>query len=208
MQMGLGCRFLHDLQDHEFVYGNENIQIVYDTYPIGKLHFLVIPKQHVLSAAMYTECSELFRCIKELGECLRETGLSYVIYEHGNVSENATSNLSIDHAHVHVVVCENLQLVFEKFTRDLRSYIEIRSFAEGITNISLSTPYHILCDSAGKGVYTYDSLPSQYFRKVIASVSGDTVWDWKANPRWFENYKEQYASMRRKYACLVKEKMS
>ena len=89
------------------LYEDEQVVAFYDINPQAKVHFLVVPKKHIASAAMLTEedgalLGHIFAVIAKLA---KEQGLeSYRVVS--NIGEQAGQ--SVPHLHFHVLAKRSL----------------------------------------------------------------------------------------------------
>lgn len=116
-------------KETEIVKENEDLVCFRDIYPAAPHHYLVIPKEHIVS------CLSLEFCHKSLVERMAEMGKA-VLQEQG-VSDMADIKLgfhippytSVDHLHLHVVAPSSQisEYVAHKFTPGER-YVEAHPF--------------------------------------------------------------------------------
>ena len=90
------------------LYEDEQVVAFYDINPQAKVHFLVVPKKHIASAAMLTEedgalLGHIFAIIAKLA---KEQGLENGYRIISNVGEDAGQ--TVKHLHFHVLGGEKL----------------------------------------------------------------------------------------------------
>ena len=159
---------------------NEDMYAVPGFGPQVFPYVLLISRRHFscLSDATPRERRSLFRILQGLRASSLFVGGSMCVFEHGGCKNRTQS--CIDHFHLHIV----------DGTLDLRSYLEAEYVCEDVAVTSeaafvASTRYLFagFYDRSHeiKGILARSPEPeSQYFRRKIATVTGQAQWDWRA----------------------------
>lgn len=108
MENCLFCKIAEGEIPSNKLYEDEQVVAFYDIAPQAKVHFLVVPKQHIASAAELTEADsallgQIFAVIAKLA---KETGLDNGYRVISNVGEDAGQ--TVKHLHFHVLGGEKL----------------------------------------------------------------------------------------------------
>jgi ATP adenylyltransferase len=148
---------------------------------------LVVSTRHYISAGAlpHDALAELRDTIEAVVTAMRSTGRTPAVFEHGPVCENTVVGCGIDHCHIHVAPLEF----------DLYSEAAQLSKAAGIRwepapAINATKAYHeggrpyLYIEQNGlRQIGTSSNIPSQFFRRVIASQQGrPEEFDWKRHP--------------------------
>lgn len=144
---------------------------------------LIVTKGHYLNMALlpnayYQELDEVKTATRR--ELTEKFGLP-VLFEHGPACPGESAGCGIDHAHWHAVplpfdLLPDLEARFRR--RHLQSATELRRvFYEG-------SSYLFYENQLGDAyLFTMDSLPSQFFRRLVAEKIGKPqYWDWHTDP--------------------------
>lgn len=104
----LFCKIADGSIPSKKVYEDEQVVAFYDINPQAKVHFLVVPKEHIASAAELTQADgallgHIFEVIAGLA---KETGLENGYRVISNVGEDAGQ--TVKHLHFHVLGGEKL----------------------------------------------------------------------------------------------------
>ncbi|TQK44047.1 HIT domain-containing protein [Streptomyces sp. SLBN-118] len=186
------CDVLNDAETTPFrgLFGREELQsevlaradgfvVVADVAPLTRGHVLIVPDEHALSMADLSPAAlaglEMLR--RHVTSVIREGFASEVVaFEHGLCDPNLSSACGIDHAHLHVVPLD--QPVAPRFResfacRDIGSLSELPQVNEA------RQEYLLLIDQEGAHHFAAAQVPtSQFFRKMIAEISGELLWKW------------------------------
>lgn len=145
---------------------------------------LIVSKDHYVSAGALPQGAlvELRKTIDTVANGMRQATKTAAVFEHGPVCENTVVGCGIDHCHVHVAPLEfDLYSEATQLSREAR----IRwAFAEDVTTTKVyheaGEPYLYIEQNGLRRIGTSVSLPSQFFRRVIASRQGrPEEFDWK-----------------------------
>lgn len=102
MEDCLFCKIIAGEIPSKKVYEDDNVYAFYDINPQAPVHFLVIPKQHIASAAAVTpeNSAVVARCFEVIAKITKELGLeSFRVVS--NIGEQAQQ--SVFHLHFHVL---------------------------------------------------------------------------------------------------------
>ena len=181
---------LCDCQKHfDIIWENQRVCLVFDNYGLHYGHLLLIPKKHVLNLSyVYLEVSSFLPEIVRQMQEFFETDI--FVYEHGNISENQTSNYSIDHAHLHFLpVFQSTKSIIDTLTKGITSEkIKFSNFYEQ----KQKYPYHLLAVNGVEAIFTFNKLKSEAFREVYAICEGVEFWDWKIFGEVIKKYNQQH----------------
>ena len=108
MEDCLFCKIAAGAIPAKKLYEDEQVVAFYDIAPQAKVHFLVVPRQHIGSAAELTEADgallgHIFAVIAQLA---KETGLEGGYRVISNIGEDAGQ--TVKHLHFHVLGGEKL----------------------------------------------------------------------------------------------------
>lgn len=108
MENCLFCKIAEGEIPSKKLYEDEQVVAFYDIAPQAKVHFLVIPKQHIASAAALTEADSalLGHIFAVIAKLAKETGLDNGYRVISNVGEDAGQ--TVKHLHFHVLGGEKL----------------------------------------------------------------------------------------------------
>lgn len=171
-----------DLRTHE-VYRSNNFRIVEDIAPLVPNHQLLIPNKHYLSIAATVEDrgpNEIDRILRHVaGEVGGEDDHElWTMFEHGSTETSEPDRYCcINHAHLHIVPLETRylpdQLLADGF-KCTSSSSHIGSLA------SYHTEEYLLHGSVNLfNVYQRETIPSQYFRRIIGESMQNPFWNWR-----------------------------
>lgn len=150
----------------------DTLLMVSDAYPVVDGHMLILNKQHITSFghARNKQRDEVCKLMQYLAPKFSSLGDELIFFEHGNMFENAGSNPSIDHAHIHVLPTSKKLGSF--FPAD-RIIIDFR----GLGNLVSKMSYYFFWEiSSGLSFAGPDSdIESQFIRKI----AGDDDWNWR-----------------------------
>lgn len=147
---------------------------------------LAIPREHILSSSALSarRRSELWHRADRAVALVASSYGPATVFEHGAVVPGSVVGCGVDHAHIHVV-----PLSFDlaelarshPLGRDLTwtPINDIRSVQDSQTVLS---PYLVIQGPSGLGWRAAGSIPSQFFRRVIADAIGcPSQFDWRAD---------------------------
>jgi ATP adenylyltransferase len=148
---------------------------------------LIISKRHYLSvgAMPYLVRKELEYLSKDLCHVLSNLYCRPSIFEHGPSLTGSYVGCGIDQAHLHIVPINfDLTLAIESLSAQhgLNWNCNVGNTYEGLSLASSSKkPYLYYCDWRGNSQYcTSENIPSQFFRKAIAShIGAPNIYDYK-----------------------------
>lgn len=108
MEDCLFCKIAEGEIPSKKLYEDEQVVAFYDIAPQAKVHFLVIPKHHIDSAAALTEADGalLGHIFAVIGKLAQQTGLENGYRVISNVGEDAGQ--TVKHLHFHVLGGEKL----------------------------------------------------------------------------------------------------
>ena len=164
------------------VFKTPNFLVVPDIAPIVEGHLLLITAKHYLSSGeVINRHYNEFNTLKQhTARALTQVYQSPIFLEHGSVFDKEAGN-SIVHAHMHCVPFST------------RKQIDINGgMLPRVKSPSLNTlgeyakgkkPYLYLETGHGESyVYPVNSaIPSQFWRRVVATEIGVKQWDWRAS---------------------------
>ena len=173
------------------VWENQKVCLAFDNYGLHYGHLLLIPKKHVLNMSLvYSNIKGLVYEIIMNMEKFFQTEI--VVYEHGNVVENQTTNYSIDHAHIHFLpVFQSTENIIDILSKNI--IFEKTNFS-GFYEQEQKHSYHLLSVNSVETIYTVCKLESEAFRKAYAECEGVQFWDWKIYGEAIQQYNKIHYS--------------
>lgn len=148
---------------------------------------LIVPRRHILSmrACTLDEVKEFRSLTANLRTVLQEEyRCGVVTFEHGPARASTRMGCGVDHAHLHVVPTE-LDLLAQagSIDPDLRWGV-VDAYAS-IAQVSGTRDYLFYSDQGAiEYVATGTNIPSQFFRRLIARLTGQAdQWNWRDHPR-------------------------
>ena len=145
---------------------------------------LVVSTTHYVSAGAlpHDALVELRDTIDMVASAMRSADKTAAIFEHGPICENTVVGCGIDHCHVHIVPLEfDLHAEAAQLSREFRMRWEPASDL-GATKLyhEGGLPYLYIEQNGLRRIGTSPNIPSQFFRRVIASRQGrPKEFDWK-----------------------------
>ncbi len=170
------------------LFESDNFLVIPSLGAIVEGWLLIIPKEHFISMGYIDNenmLSELEELIEKVGDLVQSTHGDYVIFENGAYSQNNLVGCGVDYAHVHVVPTEhNLIHEIESKFNVFYNWTSVKNLKDTCKFIRQSKPYLYYRDQSKKSfVTTNENIPSQLFRRAIASSIGiDDKYDWKKYP--------------------------
>ena len=138
---------------------------------------------------------ELKRLLQEIKDKVRQCyGMDTVCFEHGSVSCTNRFGGCINHAHIHIVPCE--ESLISQFADYQMEYIKLDVIDELKLFGETGNPYLYFQDTDGQQyAITSDFVISQFFRQLLARSHGvSDQWDWRSNLN-LENVAKTYEKM-------------
>lgn len=150
-------------------------------------HVMVVSKSHALSAAALDarSAATLVDVLARVQEVIRSRWGSAVTFEHGPSVAGSSVGCTVDHAHVHVLPQPaNLEDHFEQQARAL-AWVKVPSISHATRWAGVERPYLYIGFDGGSGfVATGQSIPSQFFRRLVTDACGDTrSFNWRVDSR-------------------------
>jgi diadenosine tetraphosphate (Ap4A) HIT family hydrolase len=147
---------------------------------------LVVSTTHYVSAGAlpHDVLAELRDTIDAVATAMRHTSRTVAIFEHGPACENTVVGCGIDHCHIHIVPLE-FDLYSEAAQLSNETGIRWKPAADIATTKRYHDgghPYLYIEQNGLRRIGTSTNLPSQFFRRVIASQQGrPKEFDWKGH---------------------------
>jgi diadenosine tetraphosphate (Ap4A) HIT family hydrolase len=169
------------------LYETENFAVVPSLGSIVEGWLLIIPKNEIISygylqsTALYNELESL---IDYVGGFVKKLYGDFVVFENGACSQNKLVGCGVDYAHIHIVpTTRNLINIIEIEFGIYYDWKPIASLQETANYIQNNQPYLFYRNQQNESfITTTDNIPSQLFRKALASASGvSEKYDWKTN---------------------------
>lgn len=164
------------------VYQTDHFVVIPTLGALVEGYLLIVSKAHYESIRQIPKefISEFDEVVHKVKSVIRSTyGKNSVCFEHGAASCSNKFGGCIDHAHLHVVPCEEtLSETIREFGMEL---MPIPSLAALSDIVDRSQPYLYWEDPEESKYVIQDSfVPSQFFRKIIAHhYSVIEQWDWR-----------------------------
>lgn len=147
---------------------------------------LVVPRRHVLATAALSssEIADLRHLAAAQAQRLVATfGLTVYQFEHGPAEAGSPVGCSVDHAHVHLVPLNfDLLEAARRYAPDT-AWTHVRQFEEVQRNYASGLSYLHACGPDGNLAAFGATLPSQFFRRVIANYLNLGDPEWRRTPR-------------------------
>jgi len=149
---------------------------------------LVIPREHKVNFADWRlqYSHEPLDIISELLDHVRVPAHRAIWFEHGPDHVGSVIGCGVDHAHLHVLI--DPPFVFEDFVTAVRKATDLDWMLSTPSEVYSSLPQHCSYLVAGGGDETIStqntsSVGSQFFRRIIANLSGQPeAWNYKTHP--------------------------
>jgi diadenosine tetraphosphate (Ap4A) HIT family hydrolase len=153
--------------------------VIGDVAPVREGHVLIIPRSHVpalakVSKEALAELDLLFaRITAALAAAYR---IPVIAFEHGMCEPDVDRSCGVDHAHLHVVPCD--QPVAGRFRAEFDA-VELGSLDDLSQVGNDGYEYLLMIDVDRRLYYASAFAPTrQYFRRVVAELSGEALWNW------------------------------
>lgn len=172
----MNCPLCEVKKNFDLLIESSSTYLVYDNYGLHYGHLLIIPKVHVLNMSLiFDSASQSIHSTITHMQSYFNTDIA--VYEHGNTEENKKSNISIDHAHLHILpIIHQRHNLFDAFKSNTKTY---DSTLDDFYISKAERPYHLLSINGMEAVYSYEKLPSEFFRKIYSDCENISLWDWK-----------------------------
>lgn len=196
------CPFGEELKNKKNVLlESENFFIVPALGQMGiEGYLLLCSKKHYIGVSsipknLEGELEEMIGRVKKSLKKIYNTEV--VVFEHGPKTSCSKGGGCLDHAHLHIIplkidIIRYLSKIFK--LKLIRSFTALKRVVK-----KTNTSYIYIESSAGKRyvISVEVPLPSQYLRRVIASLVGISCWDWKKNSD-FKTFQKTIRSLRRR----------
>jgi diadenosine tetraphosphate (Ap4A) HIT family hydrolase len=163
------------------IWQSEDLTIVPTIGQIVEGHVLILPKKHITafgdaSARMIQGLTSVKHLLKEI--LLRRYG-GCIFFEHGTRSDHC-GGCGIYHAHMHA-----LPIPYDSnpvgLLKDI-SFLETENLQSAFAKINRESSYLFFENTSSRCfVAEVSYLPSQTFRRAVANLAGNPVWDWRAH---------------------------
>lgn len=147
---------------------------------------LVVSKEHRISAGALPQQTllELRETVGRVAGMMRRSHTSVAVFEHGPICDKTSVGCGIDHCHIHVA-----PLGFDLWSAAGSLSLEHQISWRAVSDISatkllyeVGKPYLYVEQDGSSRIGTSRSLPSQFFRRVIASHQGRPhAFDWRTH---------------------------
>lgn len=169
---------------NEILFETDNFIVVPSLGALVEGWLLIVPKKEYLSF-QYLENDSLVKELENLsnyiGEIIEKEYGYVTMFEHGAKHVKSTVGCGVDYAHLHLVPINfDLILGLENFLNIRYNWNKINSL-QNVFHSEKKTEYLYYKDFEGNSFLVNDKeIPSQLFRKVIASFLNDPEkFDWK-----------------------------
>lgn len=169
------------------VWETEHFVVVPSLGALVEGHVMVVSRRHALSSAALDarSATTLGDVLTRVQEVIRSRWGSAVTFEHGPCVAGSSVGCTVDHAHVHVLPQPaNLKRHFELQARALE-WVEVPSILDATTWAGVDRPYLYIGFDGGSGfAATGQSIPSQFFRRLVTDACGDArSFNWRVDHR-------------------------
>jgi diadenosine tetraphosphate (Ap4A) HIT family hydrolase len=188
------CPLCNPDKNFDVIFKNKEIFIAFDNYQLSYSHILISPIAHQLATAKCNNIN-LFSPMEEIITLYNNKNMTAVIYEHGNTTENLTNNISVDHAHIHIIGMDhslNEKLLDKILDNRWEKHKNVISCLSTDHNYS----YHMLSINGLETYLSREHFPSQFFRKKYAKQLNIQHWDWKTEGAQIRENIEKYDIMK------------
>jgi diadenosine tetraphosphate (Ap4A) HIT family hydrolase len=171
---------IHPIFD-KIIWNNEDFVIVPAKGSLVEGYLLIIPRKHYHSMAHLPskQMSDLARIKSAVRGRLETCFGNPIFFEHGPVCKTNPVGSCIDHAHLHCVPFKEDLVPIMQELYDLKRISKYCDIAEALT-VDQSYMYYE-SQAEEQFVFFSTTVPSQYFRKIIAVKLGIPYeWDWSS----------------------------
>jgi len=169
------------------LYETENFVVIPSLGSIVEGWLLIIPKKEIISYGYLqstTLYNELESLIDHIGSFVKKLYGDFVVFENGTYCQNKLIGCGVDYAHIHIVPTEyNLINIIESKFEIYYDWKQVDSIKESANYIKNNQPYLYYRNQQNKPfITTSENIPSQLFRRALASTMGvEDEYDWKNN---------------------------
>lgn len=169
----------------EIIYESENFVAVPTRGALIEGWLLIVPRAHhfcigEFGPELFAEF-QLFR--REVQGAIETTYGGSVAFEHGPASSQRPAGCGVDHAHLHIVPWHG------SFAGAVREHGSPKFAWRSVTGCEALRAFHdrgedylYFEESDGNAFATSGPIPSQYFRRIVASELGESeLFDWKTH---------------------------
>lgn len=136
---------------------------------------LIIPKEHTLSMKNFYTKNEFKNITEKIVPAMQKKYGKLIAFEHGSNIEGSITACGTDHAHLHIVPCQN-SLVNDLLISNLKWE---KCYASEVAEKVIDKEYLFYLDVNGNKIdqmigylHILDYPISQYFRKILAEKIG------------------------------------
>lgn len=150
--------------------------IVKDKHPIINDHYLFVPKSHSLSFLSLTK-KQIYDGLHIIETFIKSKKTdNWFIFEKGNITENISQEISVDHTHIHI--SRFISNINEKLNNSL-SFNNIEDVKEYFERKRFS--YYLYSEFPFTSFVIGNSkeIKSQFIREQIAIQYNTANWNWK-----------------------------
>jgi diadenosine tetraphosphate (Ap4A) HIT family hydrolase len=187
----------HDAKSR-ILWRNSEFALIPSLGPLAEGHLLLIPTYHTLSFANLpkTILANAENLVASVKQFFSERGRQILVFEHGSLvltscdyekrRKKAICGACTDHAHIHIVPSVSAQLVISTIEKmhvhtnktTIKSLLGLRE------ELDPALAYILIGGSDTKSwlIFALEYVPSQFMRKLVASLIGLTEWDWRQFP--------------------------
>jgi diadenosine tetraphosphate (Ap4A) HIT family hydrolase len=150
---------------------------------------LVVPREHALNAAALSDedLGRLEVLVSEIVEEWQPLFGAVTVFEHGPARPSSPAGCGVDHAHLHVVPTEGIDLIGAARTAlDELTWIEGASIADARAAVDAGLDYLYAHTGHGDSAWLAigQSVPSQALRRVMAAeLKRPDEFDWRCYPQ-------------------------
>lgn len=194
----------HGLESR-IVYETDNFAVIPTLGALVEGYLLVVSKKHYecigkLPDDLLLELDKVVDKVKSVIWSVYKENV--VCFEHGAISCSNKFGGCVDHAHLHIVPCND---VLSSMIKDCGMELVPIDSTDTLSHIAdKNQPYLYWEDSDGRKFVIQDGfIPSQFFRKIIASYySVAEQWDWRQDLN-LENLLKTYQTLQPIFAELL-----
>ncbi len=177
--------FSEDIFYNAPLFETENFKVIPSLGSLIPGWLMIVPKEYyismgaIMNSNLYHELRNLMVQIKLI---VKNTYGDSIIFEHGPAEIKSSVGCTVDYAHIHIVpIAIDLIEYSKKHTKQEINWKEVVGIDEASKYYDKKEPYLFVSNAEGKNfIGTSDHIPSQLFRKTIASYLGiEEMYDWK-----------------------------